>query len=109
MDLLPDMIAFKDDSTDESSAQVYTFRFEPLLLTCAITTPSFVISDADLVTGVNNLRLLVDFAFGAASKSFRIDLEVRDKTLFMARWESDISKLARTSRCRGYGRGFKKT
>jgi len=106
LNLLPDTVAFRDYSTDETSAQVYPFRFEPLVLTCAITTPSFAIADADVVTGVNNLRLLTDFAFGAANKSFRIDLEIRDKTLFMARWESDISNLARTSRCRGYGRGF---
>ncbi|KAK6387930.1 hypothetical protein LTR81_027258 [Elasticomyces elasticus] len=106
LNLLPDMVAFKDDSTDGKYTQVYRFRFEPLVLACTVNDPSFAVTDADIVSGVNNLRLLMDFAFETSNKSFRIDLEFRAQTLFMTRWESELSNLARTSRCRGYGRGF---
>ena len=82
------------------------FVFEPLVLACTVDNPSFAVADASTVSGVNNLRLVMDFAFDTANKSFRIDPEARGQTLFMTRWENDLSNLARTSRCRGYERGF---
>ena len=88
--------------------QVHPFRFEPLISACTTTDASFDIGNAHIVTGANSLRVLLNFVFEKADKSFRIDIEVRQGTMFMARWESDLSNLAQTSRCRGYGRGFER-
>ncbi len=104
--LLPDLVAFGRQSPSPPRPQLHPFRFEPLVLSCRASDSSFNIASANIVTGANNLRLLLDFVFGQADKSFRIDMEVRRGTTFMARWESDVSNLTETSRCRGYGRGF---
>ena len=68
-----------------------------MISACTTTNAPFGNGNAHVVTGANSLCLLLNFTFDGANKSFRIDVEVLQRTMHMARWESEVSRLAQTS------------
>lgn len=68
--------------------------------------PEFSLNDVDLVTNRNSLRKLFDFVNGRARDSFRIDLHMVEKTLFLTRRERNARGIICGSMDSGFGHNF---
>ena len=104
--LEPDDLKFGGETRD--AAIPYEPRSEPLLRSVKAQQRDFKFEEVDLVTGLNNIRQLFSLCGGKdeyAKDSFRIDVEVAGRAVYMSRWD-DNANLALGSPCRGYGRGF---
>lgn len=70
--------------------------------------PHHRLDDVDVVVTRNSLRKLLDFCSGRVSESFRVNLFLVGKTLFIDRYERNPRWLISGSRDPGYGRSFEK-
>ncbi|ERF75695.1 hypothetical protein EPUS_01525 [Endocarpon pusillum Z07020] len=94
---------------DQNAYRVPQFPFEPLFRALQVMKPEFSLNDIDLVTNRNSLRKLFDFVKGRARDSFRIDLHMVQKTLFLTRRERNTREIIYGSRDSGYGHNFEHT
>ena len=101
-------MAYAKEYKEGAPIQPHRFRFEPLVEACYRSGPDFRLDNVDILSGLNNLRQILKFVSGTDRQPFRIDIQMVGKTMMMTRWERDLSNIARTSLCRGYGRGFEK-
>jgi hypothetical protein len=61
-----------------------------------------------LATDRNSLRKLLQFASGKVTKSWRIDVDVVEDTMFFTRWEENQVQIITGARDSGYGHEFEK-
>ncbi|KAI3544543.1 hypothetical protein CABS01_02016 [Colletotrichum abscissum] len=62
--------------------------FEPMMRAASIMNPSANFGDADIVISRGGLQDLLDFARGKSQKSFRVELDLVNTTLFIA-WRKE--------------------
>jgi len=70
--------------------------------------PNFNMKPIGLVTDRNSLRKLLQFVSGKVPKSWRIDVDVIEDTMFFTRWEENQILLITGARDSGYGHEFEK-
>ena len=61
-----------------------------------------------LTTNRNSLRKLLQFASGEVARSWRIDVDIIEDTMFFTRWEENQALIITGSRNSGYGHEFEK-
>ncbi|PKS10293.1 hypothetical protein jhhlp_002044 [Lomentospora prolificans] len=82
-------------------------KFQPLAQALRFRRPDLsLVAGFQIVTTAGCLRRLTDFLYHGNNREFdsaqRIDIEVRENTLFMGRWEGDVRNHIHT----GYGKQF---
>ncbi len=70
--------------------------------------PNFDMKPIDLTTDRNSLRKLLLFVSGKARKSWRIDVDVIEDTMFLTRWEENLTQMITGARDSGFGHEFEK-
>jgi hypothetical protein len=103
--ILPDRGTFYVDQNTHRSPKS---SFQPLFHSLLMLHPSFKMTPISLVTDRNNLRKLFGFASGRIDRSFRIDVELIEDTLFFVRWELNVLDIIRGSKAFGFGHGFER-
>ena len=91
---------------DQNTYRVPQYPFEPLFRALRVMKPEFSLNEIDLVTNRNSLRKLFDFVNGRARGSFRIDLHMVQKTLFLTRRERNTREVIYGPTDPGFGRNF---
>lgn len=84
------------------------FPFEPMFAALDLMKPDFDFGEVDVVTNRNSLRKLLNFASGRVSESFRIDVNMVHRTMFLTRRERSTTDKIRGSRNAGYGHNFER-
>lgn len=69
----------------------YTYPFAPLVHSIGLTSPSYKLGTADIVTTSTNLRKLFFLLANHRCLSNRFDIEVRGQTVLMSSWSTDPS------------------
>lgn len=101
----------KDEGTyfvDQNASRVTQYPFEPLFRATALMSPAVRFDDVDIVVNRNSLRKLLDFCGGRVKESFRVNILLIDKSLFIERCERSARKLIRGSQNAGWGRSFER-
>ena len=70
--------------------------------------PNINMKPIGLTTDRNSLRKLLQFVSGKVTKSWRIDVDIIEDTMFFTRWEESQVMLITGARDSGYGHGFEK-
>jgi hypothetical protein len=70
--------------------------------------PNFNMKPIGLTTDRNSLRKLLRSVSGKVPKSWRIDVDVIEDTMFFTRWEENQLQIITGARDSGYGHEFKK-
>ena len=70
--------------------------------------PNFNMNPIGLTTDRNSLRKLLHFASGRIPRSWRIDVDIIEDTMFFTRWEENQVQIITGSRDSGYGHEFEK-
>jgi hypothetical protein len=70
--------------------------------------PNLDMKPIGLTTDRNSLRKLLQFVSGKVTKSWRIDVDIIEETMFFTRWEESQVMLITGARDSGYGHGFEK-
>jgi hypothetical protein len=70
--------------------------------------PNFDMKPIDLTTDRNSLRKLLQFVSGKVPKSWRIDVDIVEDTMFLTRWEENQVQIITGARDSGYGHEFEK-
>lgn len=70
--------------------------------------PNFNMKPIGLTTDRNSLRKLLQFVSGKVPKSWRIDVDVIEDTMFFTRWEENQIQTITGARDSGYGHEFEK-
>lgn len=96
-----DMFFKTPDSELPSSPAPQTPKFDPLIRALQILQPDLDTSSLAIVTTAGCLRRIAAF-FTHSPRAHRLDIELRDGTLFMGRWEGD----ALLHKFFGYGKQF---
>ncbi|KAL2155698.1 hypothetical protein VTH82DRAFT_440 [Thermothelomyces myriococcoides] len=79
-----------DDEDEEPPYPQYTHIFEPLLRSIELMRPGFDLArEADVVSSATNLRKLFDLVQNRNWAAERFDIEVRGRTMLLARWVDD--------------------
>lgn len=67
----------------------YTYPFEPLLHSIALTSPTYDLESADLVMTSTNLRKLFSLLTNTRPLVNRFEIEIHGSTMFMSSWTTD--------------------
>nr|POE66129.1 hypothetical protein CFP56_54391 [Quercus suber] len=106
MILREDAVVHYEDESPQPPCVPYPYRFEPAFAAMAASGQDMDFLSTSVITGLNCLYRLLKYASGTATEKFRIDVQVIGKSIFMSRWEQDLSSIAKMSLTRGYGKGF---
>ncbi|TVY46172.1 hypothetical protein LOCC1_G004319 [Lachnellula occidentalis] len=82
--------------------------FDPFFKALLTMHPNFDMKPIGLVTDRNSLRKLLQFASGKVSRSWRIDVDVVEETMFLSRWEENQILIITGARDSGFGHEFEK-
>nr|POE79745.1 hypothetical protein CFP56_07810 [Quercus suber] len=104
--LREDVVEYAESARFQSTSSPYPFRFEPLFEAMRAVGEDTEFLSTSIVTGLNCLHRLLQCTSGRPTRKFRVDVEVVGRTIFMSRWEQNLSTLAHMSWTRGHGRGF---
>ncbi len=94
---------------DQNSHRVPAASFDPFFKALLTMHPSFDMKPISLVTDRNSLRKLLLFVSGKVAKSWRIDVDTIEDTMFLTRWEENHVQIITGARDSGFGHEFEKT
>ena len=92
---------------DQNAFRAPMFPFEPMFAALDLMKPDFDFGEVDVVTNRNSLRKLLNFASGRVSESFRIDVDMVHRTMFLTRRER-VRRTKSGARNAGYGHNFER-
>ena len=84
---------FHKQMVDENRYHQPDYPLESIFKAVKICNPEFSFKNVDFVTDRNNLRKLYNFVESSADKSFRIDFQKIDNTIFMIRSEEKTEEV----------------
>ncbi|EXJ59954.1 hypothetical protein A1O7_04102 [Cladophialophora yegresii CBS 114405] len=91
---------------DQNTARCAAYPAEALFRSLAIMQPDLSMGDFDLVTDRNCLRKLLRFVCADVDQSFRIDVHLQGRVMFLCRWEAELKRIIRGHENFGYGHSF---
>lgn len=107
---LPHQVA-KDNGQsfiDQNGYRSPSASFDPFFKALLTMHPDFNMRPIGLTTDRNSLRKLLRFVSGKVPRSWRIDIDVIEDTMFFTRWEENQIQMITGARDSGYGHEFER-
>ncbi len=82
--------------------------FNPFFKALLTMHPNFDLKPIELTIDRNSLRKLLQFVSGKTTKSWRMDVDIIEDTMFFTRWEPKQVRIITGARESGYGYDFEK-
>ncbi|KAE9365157.1 hypothetical protein N431DRAFT_298108, partial [Stipitochalara longipes BDJ] len=93
---------------DQNAHRSPSASFDPFFKALLTMNPNFDMNPIQLITDRNSLRKLLQSVSGKITKSWRIDVDIIEDTMFFTRWEEHQVQIITEARDSGYGHEFEK-
>ncbi|PMD31698.1 hypothetical protein L207DRAFT_441396 [Hyaloscypha variabilis F] len=93
---------------DQNAHRSPSASFDPFFKALLTMHPNFDMKPIELTTDRNSLRKLLQFVSGKTTKSWRMDVDIIEDTMFFTRWEPHQVQIITGARDSGYGHEFEK-